>query len=116
MIQFKVTNVNALEERAKKRMFGDWTGYLLGTHTEKLRDGGYSTRQGLRLSHFGSQAQVSITHRIYLQGMQLHRRLFLLAEYVNRAPIITSAQGRATTRSSERDATRGTGNDIRRAE
>ena len=79
LIQFKVTNVNALEEKANKRIFVDWTGYLLGTHTDKFCNGGYSTRTGLRLSHIGLQAQVSNTHRIFLRGMQLQLRPFLFA-------------------------------------
>ena len=75
MIQFKVTNVNALEERANKRMFGNWPRYLFGTNTQKLRHGEDSIRQGLRLALLGQQARVSSTHRIFLQGMQIHHRL-----------------------------------------
>ncbi len=68
MIQFKITNIKALEGMANQRISGDRTGYLLGTHIQKLCHGGYSTRNGLRLSPLGPQAQVSGAHRNMLAG------------------------------------------------
>ena len=63
-----------------------------------------------------SRHRLAVHIGIRLQGTQMQLWLFVLAGYENGDPIITSAQGRATTRSSGRDATSGTGNDICRAE